>query len=391
MPSHSRTGNITQSWCFPTLLIFVCAISFWLIAGFASVAAAAPSDLPAGFPEVQLPAKMRGEEAIAAVGAKMEALAAFYKTTVAELKARIRNDRDLWLDRNGRLFYVCNWGQPPSNAPTNSLPSHEPRIINILPEDTFRLHSRPGASKVIYLDFNGFDASGTAWGADAIGRPFDLDGDPTTFSSSERTAIQNVWLRVMEDYSMYDIDVTTEDPGVEALRKSNSSDANYGIRVVIGGSSSDWFGSAAGGVAYVGSFNSSSDTPCWVWPAQLANSEKDIGEAASHEAGHSVGLSHDGMDVNGVHTEYYSGQGNWAPIMGVGYSKPITQWSKGEYANANNTQDDLAIILNYGPTYRVDDYGNTMGTATPLSGLVFTVPGGIERMAEFIYFTFAGA
>ena len=317
----------------------------------------------------------------------MSALAAFYKTTETELRNRIRRDHDLWLDKSGRLLYVCKWGAvPPDSTPESN--SHQPLLISIAPEDTFRLHSRPGATKIIYLDFNGFDASTTSWGSDAIGRPFDLDGDPTTFSSSERTAIQNVWLRVMEDYSMYDIDVTTEDPGVEALRKVGSTDANYGIRVVIGGSSSDWFGSAAGGVAYVGSFNSSSDLPCWVWPAQLANSEKNIAEAASHEAGHTLGLSHDGADVNGVHTEYYGGQGNWAPIMGVGYGKPITQWSKGEYANANNTQDDLAVMLGYGAAYRPDDYGNTMGAAFPLSGVNFNVPGVIERTADIDFFTF---
>ena len=30
--------------------------------------------------------------------------------------------------------------------------------------------------------------------------------------------------------------------------------------------------------------------------------------------------------------------------MGVGYYGRSTQWSKGEYANANNTQDDVALI-----------------------------------------------
>ncbi len=75
-------------------------------------------------------------------------------------------------------------------------------------------------------------------------------------------------------------------------------------------------------------------------------SGKSCAEAASHEAGHTLGLGHDG--ANGTQTEYYGGQGSgntgWAPIMGVGYDQTVTQWSKGEYANANNTQDDLAII-----------------------------------------------
>jgi hypothetical protein len=31
--------------------------------------------------------------------------------------------------------------------------------------------------------------------------------------------------------------------------------------------------------------------------------------------------------------------------MGTTYNKPIAQWSKGEYTGANNTQDDIAVIL----------------------------------------------
>jgi len=345
---------------------------------------AARAAQPDGFPDIQLPAKARGEAAIAGLGNQIGPVAAFYHITAQELAVRLRRDNALWVDQHGRLFYVCDWG--PMTAQSDPAPSG-PVKLAAFPDKTFLLHSRPGSTKVIYLDFDGFDASTTSWGADAIGKPFDLDGDPTTFSASERTTIQNIWQRVAEDYALYDIDVTTEDPGVEALRKSNGSDAAYGIRVVIGGSSGDWFGSA-GGVAFVGSFDSSSDTPCWVWPGSLANSEKNIAEAASHEVGHTLGLGHDGQDVGGVHTEYYGGQGNWAPIMGVGYSRPITQWSKGEYTNANNLQDDLAVMLTHGAVYRPDDYGNSIAAAFPLSGVSFNVTGNIERTADVDFFTF---
>ena len=67
-----------------------------------------------------------------------------------------------------------------------------------------------------------------------------------------------------------------------------------------------------------------------------AGNEKYVAEAASHEAGHNMGLSHDGTST----AAYYGGQGSgatgWAPIMGVGYYKNLSQWSKGEYALANN-------------------------------------------------------
>ena len=40
------------------------------------------------------------------------------------------------------------------------------------------------------------------------------------FSDAELDVVQRVWQRVAEDFSMFNIDVTTEDPGVEALRKT---------------------------------------------------------------------------------------------------------------------------------------------------------------------------
>ncbi len=81
--------------------------------------------------------------------------------------------------------------------------------------------------------------------------------------------------------------------------------------------------------------------PAWVFPQKLGNSAKNIAEAVSHEVGHNLGLDHDG---NASGQGYDRGHGAWAPIMGVGYDRPIAQWSKGDYAGANNQQDDVAII-----------------------------------------------
>ena len=88
-------------------------------------------------------------------------------------------------------------------------------------------------------------------------------------------------------------------------------------------------------------------------------------EASSHEFGHNLGLSHDGTSSVG----YYQGQGSglvsWAPIMGNSYYNNITQWSKGEYADANQSQDDLAIIDGH-LGYVSDDHGNNTGSASTL-------------------------
>jgi hypothetical protein len=74
--------------------------------------------------------------------------------------------------------------------------------------------------------------------------------------------------------------------------------------------------------------------------------------------------------------------------MGVGYSRPITQWSKGEYTTANNTQDDLTIITQNGVSYRGDDFGNTTGTAAVLTGSAPATNGVIERATDVDFFRF---
>jgi hypothetical protein len=77
-----------------------------------------------------------------------------------------------------------------------------------------------------------------------------------------------------------------------------------------------------------------------------------------------MGLDHDGTNSG---TEYYAGHNGWAPIMGVSYGKTVTQWSKGEYTDANNNEDDVNIIgTANGFTFRTDEAGNTIGAAAAL-------------------------
>jgi autotransporter-associated beta strand protein len=350
------------------------------------------AEFPAG---IRLPASARGEAAIAALGNRLPEVASHYRKAPEELRALFRNDKCLQVNTEGKLFYACELhghAATAAEAPSATVSPTDPPPFPT--EEAFLLHSRPGANRLIYLDFDGhIDNTAGNWRDGASAPPFDTNGDPSVFTSSERERIIYIWQRVAEDFSMFDIDVTTEDPGVEALRKTNSSDQIYGIRVVIGGSSGgadDWYTSSVGGVAFVGSFDSSSDVPCWVFPGNLGNSEKNIAEAASHEAGHTLGLSHDGVTGG---ASYYSGQGNWAPIMGVGYSKEIVQWSKGEYSNANNTQDDLAVMLTQGAVYRPDDHGSTTTTATVLSA--DTIPllseGVIEKRTDLDFFRISAA
>ena len=330
------------------------------------------------FPALNLGQGARGAGIIAALGSRLPEVARFYGMTEPELGALCLRDHDLRCDKTGRLLYVCEGtvAQAPTaqNAGTNAL-------LTFPSSQTFLLHSKPGLGRVLYLDCNGHTTSGTSWksGATFTSPPYDTDGTTASFSSGELANIQEIWKRVSEDYAPWDVDVTTEEPPLESLRKTSSTDTTFGIRMVIGGSSYDWYGAGAGGVAYLGSFSWNSDTPAFVFPAQLGNGwPKYVAEAVSHEAGHTVGLNHDGVSSG---TAYYEGHNGWAPIMGVGYYASVTQFSKGEYTSANNTEDDTTIINSHIPR-SADLAGNDILTAVPLSGTSVSATGIIENRSD---------
>ena len=249
------------------------------------------------------------------------------------------------------------------------------------------LHSLPGATASIYLDFDGhFEAQ---WGSHAnVTTPvFDLDGDATTFSDTELTRITNIWKRVTEDFAPFQVDVTTENPG-------NFSNG-HGLRVSIGGDGA-WLGTPAGGVAYIGNFTSSVPNTVYVFPDSLGRNEKSMAEASSHESGHAFGLQHQStFDANGIKTaEYNPGGGGWAPIMGVSYSQALSTWYNGTSSLGSTTlQDDLSVISDEenGFGYRPDDHPDTVGSGTPLVLTGNTVAGSgiIETMTDVDAFSFS--
>jgi len=236
-------------------------------------------------------------------------------------------------------------------------------------EDAFLLHSRPGAANVVYIDFDGATITNTAWNGthdqlDALA--YNVEGDRSSFSDLERTRIVDIWHRVSEDLAAYDIDVTTERPS-----SFNSQTGTILVTHSIDANGNAISCTSCGGVAYVGVFGNSNYhtyySPALVFYDKLGSGgETYVAEASSHEFGHNLGLSHDGTKSG---ESYYGGHGSglvsWAPIMGNSYYNNITQFSKGDYADANQTQDDLAIIDGK-LGYVADDHGDTTGTATTL-------------------------
>ncbi|MBN2475076.1 MAG: hypothetical protein JXB62_10740 [Pirellulales bacterium] len=302
---------------------------------------------------------------------------------------------DYTFDAAGNMYY---FDPAPGSLPPDLLPP-EPKLADgdakapYPLSETFLLHSHPSATKVIHLDFDGHTTSGTSWNnAFTDGAPFDTppysyEGG-SDFSNGELERIQRIWQRVAEDFLPFNVDVTTEEPPVQDLINSGGGDQRWGVRVCIGGSSSDWYSGGAGGVAYVGSFDWGSDTPCFVFNT----GETGAAEAATHEVGHTLSLHHDGTSTE----EYYGGHGSgatgWAPIMGVGYYRELVQWSKGEYADANQQEDDLyRITTQNGFSYRSDDHGSSRASAGALNlvdGVTIDDEGIIERTSDVDYFSF---
>jgi subtilisin-like proprotein convertase family protein len=310
----------------------------------------------------------------------------------------------------------------------------------IVSDDPFALHSNPGAAKVIYLDFNGHNVRDTPWNTNGFGNiinlPYSSDSDFSTFSAAEKLLIRSVWARVSEDFLPFNVDVTTEDPGVEALKNTGGTDDQWGQRIVIGGASGDWYtivnppdpASMAPPPLYVAISNSfytqvganNNDTPAFIFSKDLAAqpgpspADKVLAEVVSHVVGTTLGLTDMGqrqLKDPGPPPKFttvpYPGHGTgatgWSSIMGTAYNgatagagidKELTQWAKGEYQFADPIEDELAKITasQTGVNYRADDHTAPAAlTFDPVisttNKLVFADQGIIEQSTDTDDFT----
>lgn len=218
------------------------------------------------------------------------------------------------------------------------VPSYNSNIVS--------LQSLPGARGVLLLDFAG--GYTPTWDGVYYAKP----------ASANNNTIYEVWKRVAEDYMPFTINVTTDIKVYLAAPEISRQRVAFTDTPVT-----------PAGVAFFGSWNWGGDTPCWA----VYSTGKSAAEVASHEAGHTLFLSHqaqwDGVTVtNGYYGGHGSGETGWAPIMGVGYYQPVAQWAKGEYQAASDQQDELSVIVNNNNDvdYRADDTGNSLANSRHL-------------------------
>jgi hypothetical protein len=256
----------------------------------------------------------------------------------------------------------------------------------IVPE----LSSRPQAPAKLYLDFDGDFAPG--WGPFVPGTTpaYSVDADASTFSSQDLNYINEIWSRVAEHYSPFEVDVTTVPPG--------PFDQRF-FRIVIGGPGQWYANGTAGGVAYIGGFAAGFlPRTGFVFSSNLLPTDPGhasfVAAATSHEAGHGFNLEHQSSwSPNGELLDRYNrGDSVKAPIMGSSYRKQGKWWLGPSELGPSQIQDDLSVISGafnaFG--YRADDHGNTPAAATPLtiSGIEASGAGVIERMNDVDYFSF---
>ena len=249
------------------------------------------------------------------------------------------------------------------------------------------LNSLPNANGVIYLDFDGEVVKDKFFN-----EYFNISTINAAGSGFSNTQIQTVWERVAEDFRPFNVNVTTD------LTEFTAAAKDRRVRVIFT-PTNEWYGSA-GGVAFIGTFGSSFyDEPAFVFTDQLLYNNAPhapwAAEAASHEAGHTLDLNHDGAGSSGYYDGHGSGETSWAPIMGASYQVRVSQWSQGDYSGATNDEDDLAIIAGSanGLGYRADDHADSRGAAGPMpditnGGVSVSGSGVIETRGDVDVFEF---
>ena len=200
----------------------------------------------------------------------------------------------------------------------------------------------------------------------------------------EMDAIQIIWQRVAEDYAPFDVNVTTQDPGFprstgrpQATRSTGPGPSSP-TPPTPRSAASRW-SRLPRRLRLLGALHTYYQ-PAWCFSGAVRH--QAIAECVSHEVGHNLGLDHDGQcpATALLHRPRAVGARHGGGLLRAG-----PQFSKGEYADATNTEDDFAVMASHGVMPRTDDHTNVDHTATVLIGLATGI---VSSSADYDLFSF---
>lgn len=179
---------------------------------------------------------------------------------------------------------------------------------------------KPEGVPCLYVDFDGENIQHPQWNGGNL-----IQCAPALISEADKTIIM---ARVQEAYGKYKLTITTS-----ATVFNNAKNRQ---RVVVTPTSS-WYAGSVSGIAYIGSFFSSTTAPAFVFSDRLSNNPKYIGDIIMHEAGHTLGLYHQ--------SEYNSSCGlvsayRYSTIMGYPFNVENPAWANGTSTSCTNYQND---------------------------------------------------
>ena len=186
---------------------------------------------------------------------------------------------------------------------------------------------------VILLYFKADTIVNTSWNTDG---PIYLED--ANMTNSEQAIVLTA---VRMHYDTFNVVVTTD--------TSVYNRANYNKRVKVNITQSfQWYcqsTTCAGGVAFRGSFTWGDNTPCFVFSSALNYNAFTIGEAASHEPGHTLGLRHQSVFDSNVQPCNMLDEYRPGVTMGRAVNNIPTVWTIGPSAvSCTDIQDDKSII-----------------------------------------------
>lgn len=234
-------------------------------------------------------------------------------------------------------------------------------------QDVTKLESKPGSAWVFYLNHSAV-----------------MSGS-TPLNGVTKENMYRAWQIVADQYSMYNINITTN-PAVYNAAKS----ANILRTGVINFVNQDGRSNAP-----LSSFGTTSAGTLYRNPSSGFDYGYGIGMTAAHEVGHQMGMNHDRGGSGG---EYFEGIAayQWGPIMGnywmgANWASSRWTWSKGEYNTASNFEDDLRIMnVNESVPYVTDDNPSGKPLSIGSSGAISATSnfGQIEKTGDTDTFTF---